>query len=316
MLKINLNKTLEMKNFIRLFFLVLIFSPLITLYAQTAPETVKVEGGTFQMGNPYAEATKKGDADEKPVHSVTLSSYYIGKYEVTVKEYKEFISDKTFTEFSSLRSHKLPSKPDSAWLAEHPDTKNYWALQSTTWWGWVDQYPMQHITWYDAIAYCNWLSEKLGLEKCYYVNDDFGVSCDFTKNGYRLPTEAEWEFAARGGTKSKGYRYSGSDNSADVAWYDDTSFLRGPQKIGTKSANELGIYDMSGNVWEWCYDYFGYYTSAAQTNPKYETSTGYRILRGGSWHYAGNYTTVTTRDGPEPGFTNFMYGFRIAKNAN
>ncbi len=306
-----------MKNFIKLFFLVLIFSPKIILFAQTAPETVKVEGSTFQMGNPFTEATKKGDADEKPVHSVTLSSYYIGKYEVTVKEYKEFINDKTVNEFSD-HIHKLPSIPDSAWLAVHPDTKKYWATLNMSWWGWVDQYPMQNVTWFDAVAYCNWLSSKLGLEKCYYLNADFAIYCDFTKNGYRLPTEAEWEFAARGGTKSKSFRYSGSDSPSDVAWYDETTLLKGPQKIGTKTANELGIFDMSGNVWEWCYDYYSpyYYANSPKENPVNESSTGQKVLRGGSWHYAVDCTTVTTRDGPYPAFTNFMYGFRLAKNAN
>jgi len=305
-----------MRNYIKLFFLTLLLLPSVLLNAQTKPDLVLVEGGTFQMGNPFSDITKKGDKDEKPVHSVTVSSFKIAKYEVTVAEYEEFINDKSFSEFSGLRYHKLPAKPDSAWLAEHPDTKNYWQLQGSTWWGWVDQYPMQHVTWYDAIAYCNWLSEKSGLDACYYVNDNFGISCDFSKNGYRLPTEAEWEFAARGGNKSNGYRYSGSNSSYDVAWYDETSFLRGPQKVGTKSPNELGIYDMSGNVWEWCYDFFGYYSSSAQTDPIFETPTGYRVLRGGSWHYSGNYATITTRDGPEPGYTNYMYGFRLAQNAD
>lgn len=304
-----------MKNFIRFFLLILISSPVISLYAQITPEMIKVEGGTFQMGNPYTDAAKKGDADEKPVHSVTVSDFHIGTYEVTVKEYKEFINDKTFTEFKSLRTHALPATPDSAWLAEHPDTKDYWAGLGRKWWGWMDNYPMQNVTWYDAIAYCNWLSEAEGLDACYSYTVEDGVQCDFSSNGYRLPTEAEWEFAARGGNESEGYRFSGSDNVSEVAWYDENTFLKGPQNVGTKDANELGIYDMSGNVWEWCFDFWAYYSSGAKTDPVYETATGYKVIRGGAWHYIGNYATVTTRDGPKPSYTNYMYGFRLAKNA-
>jgi len=306
-----------MKNFIRFFLIILIFSPINYLFAQTTPTMVKVDGGTFQMGNPYTDAAKKGDTDEKPVHTVTVSSFSIGKYEVTVKEYKEFVNDAGFTDLSSVHSHKLPNAPTTEWLDEHVDTKNYWQLQGQNWWGWIDNYPMQNVTWYDAIAYCNWLSSNEGLDECYYVNDEKGISCDMTKNGYRLPTEAEWEFAARGGSKSKGYRFSGSDVATEVAWYDDNTFLRGPQKVGTKTANELGIYDMSGNVWEWCTDYYTKsYSSSAQTNPLNTSPTNWRVIRGGGWHYMSVYATVTTRDGPEPSYTNYMYGFRLAKNVD
>lgn len=285
--------------------------------AQIKPQMVLVEGGSYQMGN--TGAVVKGDKDESPVHHVNVKSFYIGKYEVTVKEYKQFIADASATDLINKRGdHKMPKQPDSTWLAEHPDTKKFYPLPTQKWWGWVDDMPMQHITWYEAAAYCNWLSGKEGLQKCYFENEDGGIECDLTKNGYRLPTEAEWEFAARGGNKSAGNMYAGSANSADVAWYDETSFLKGPSKVGAKKPNELGIYDMCGNVWEWCTDYYmaTFYSKSPKDNPVNTTPTSWRVIRGGSWHYNAEYATVTSRDGPEPTYTNYNYGMRLAKNAN
>jgi formylglycine-generating enzyme required for sulfatase activity len=277
---------------------------------------VLVEGGTYQMGN-AGTTPSKGDADERPVHSVTVGSFYIAKTELTVKEYKQFINDASGKKiFSNKREHKMPAAPDSAWYAEHPDTKKFYPLPTQPWWDWQDDLPMHHITWYDAVAYCNWLSEKEGLQKCYTENSDGGIDFDASKNGYRLPTEAEWEYAARGGNKSGNFAYAGSNNPSAVCWYDDSSKLKGPQKVGTKQANELGIYDMSGNVWEWCSDYYAkdFYAKSPKDNPINQTSTSYRVLRGGSWHYQVEHATVTSRDGPEPAFTNYNYGMRLARN--
>ncbi|MEA2040922.1 MAG: SUMF1/EgtB/PvdO family nonheme iron enzyme, partial [Bacteroidota bacterium] len=182
--------------------------------------------------------------------------------------------------------------------------------------GWQSNYPIHHINWYDAMKYCNWLSTKKGLQKCYSEDPKGGYLFESSKNGYRLPTEAEWEYAARGGNKSKGTRYSGSSSSTAVAWFDDTSKQKGPQVVKTKKPNELGIYDMSGNVWEWCSDYYGadFYKKSPMKNPFNDKFAIYRVLRGGAWHYRDEYATVTSRDGPEPKFSNYNYGFRIARN--
>jgi len=289
-----------------IFFLIL--SLLFSFNLSAQPKMVFVEGGTFMMGRDSKKDPIKGIEfkNELPRHKVTVNSFYIGKYEVSVKEYKQFVRAK---------KKRMPASPDSSWFAEHPDTKLYYPLSKTQWWGWKDYLPMHNVSWYDAVEYCNWLSKKHGLQKCYKIAGEKTI-CNFNKNGYRLPTEAEWEYAARGGKKSKGYNYSGSNNPKAVAWYDETSGLKGPMKIGTKKPNELGIYDMSGNVWEWCYDFYSssYYKNSPVKNPKGGAMTIQRVIRGGSWHYRAELARNADRDGPKPGFTNYNYGFRIVKN--
>ncbi len=302
-----------MKKIIILLLIFISFSS----FAQTVPEMVLVKGGNFNMGNPFSDAARKGEDDEKPVHKVTISDFNIGKYEVTVKQYKQFLAA-NYTEFDRYGvRHRLPPMPDSVWWQGHPDAKKYWSSQAGKWWGYKDDFPMFNISWYEAISYCNWLSETQGLDKCYILDDQGSLKIDITKNGYRLPTEAEWEYAARGGNKTHNYRFSGSNNFNEVAWIDDNTLLTGPRAVGTKKANELGIYDMSGNVWEWCSDYYSpfyYKNSNNKTNPINLNLTVYRSIRGGSWHYRVNLATVYTRDGPKAGYTNYNYGFRIAKN--
>lgn len=274
--------------------------------AQTR-KMIFVDGGTFIMGNNFNNETVKGDDDEKPPHKVTLSSFYICEHEVTVKEYKEYVK---------ATGKQMPDIPNQEWMDTHLDTKKYYVSSGKKWWGWEDLYPMHNVTWYNAVDFCNWLSKKESLQECYSKNEDGGWELDLTKNGYRLPTEAEWEYAARGGQKSKGYFYSGSNTLSDVAWYDETTLLSGPQDIKTKKPNELGIYDMSGNVWEWCSDYYKstYYESSPDKDPYFSFHMPYRVIRGGSWHYQGEFTTVTSRDGPKPEFTNYNYGFRLVRS--
>lgn len=295
----------------------ILFTILITTtFAQIKPEMIQVSGGSFNMGNPYTDKSRYGENDEKPVHKVTVNDFYIGKYEITISQYKAFLAD-NYTEFDKYGvRHHLPKAPDSTWWQGHVDTKKYWSSQVKKWWGLNNKFPIFKITWYEAIAYCNWLSKKEKLQPCYSIIDRT-IKIDLTKNGYRLPTEAEWEFAARGGNKSKNTRFSGSNNFNEVAWVDDNTLLTGPKTIGTKKPNELGIYDMSGNVWEWCSDYYSpffYKNSKNKKNPFNNSPTGYRTIRGGSWHYRVNLATIYTRDGPKPAYANYNYGFRIARN--
>jgi formylglycine-generating enzyme required for sulfatase activity len=231
---------------------------------------ILVKGGTFKMGS------NSGENDEKPVHTVTLSDFYIGKYEVTVAQFKLFCSE---------TGRKLPPEPKSDWYEENKNAVK---------WVWKDDYPIVNVTWKEAMDYCSWLSKKTG-------------------QNYTLPTEAQWEYAARGGNKSGNYKYSGSENINKVAWYDETTLEKGPKSVGTLKPNELGLYDMSGNAWEWCSDYFGRYSSETQTDPLGPSKTPFKVIRGGSWYYVSSLARVTARDGPYPHYTNYNYGFRVAR---
>ncbi len=241
-------------------------------YASTAhtstTEMVYVEGGAFQMGS------DTGGDDEKPVHSVTVSSFYMGKYPVTQKEWQAVMGSN-------------PSRFTG------------------------DKSPVESITWYQAVEFCNKLSQKEGLTPAYTINGT-NVSCNWNADGYRLPTEAEWEFAARGGKLSKGYSYSGSNNLDEVGWYDSNS-SRQTKDVGTKRANELGIYDMSGIVWEWCWDWYGDYSSSAETNPRGATSGSCRVVRGGCWGGYDYGCQVARRGYVDPDDSYDIFGFRLSR---
>ena len=260
--------------------------------ASTPANMVFVEGGSFNMGS--------NDWDnEKPVHKVSVSSFYIGKYEVTQKEWRDVMG----------------SSP------------SYFK---------GDDRPVEQVSWYDVIEYCNQRSLKEGLTPCYTIdksrkdpnntnssdNLKWSVSVNWQANGYRLPTEAEWEYAARGGNKSRGYEYSGSNDIGSVAWYDVNSYYKGQKhpdygthKAGTKAANELGIYDMSGNVWEWCWDWYdsGYYGKSQSSDPIGAGSGSYRVVRGGSWYDNPESLRVCIRDGNDPYDRYSNFGVRLVR---
>jgi formylglycine-generating enzyme required for sulfatase activity len=160
-------------------------------------------------------------------------------------------------------------------------------------WGWKDTHPMVNINYNDANAYCNWLSEKTGKD-------------------YRLPTEAEWEFAARGGNNSNNYTYSGSNDLEEVGWSTDNSGSS-TQACGRKKPNELGLYDLSGNVWEWCKDWYdsNYYSNSPSSNPRGPSSGSDRVLRGGCWYYPATDCRVANRSYRDPTNRYIHYGFRV-----
>ena len=217
-----------------------------------------VEGGTFQMGS------NEGCDNEKPVHTVTLSPYYIGETQVT----------------------------QGLWNAVMPKGSN----PSNFKYG--DNYPVENVSWYDCQNFIRQLNEK-------------------TKMSFRLPSEAEWEYAARGGKKSKGCKFSGDDNIDNVAWYADNSGSS-TNIVGQKKANALGIYDMSGNVWEWCQDWYDkdYYQKCKNNtelcnNPQGPSSGVWRVVRGGSWRGSAGYCRVSYRGGTAPGGSCDYFGFRL-----
>ena len=216
---------------------------------------VAVSGGTFQMGGTSEQG---GDASgsEKPVHSVTLSDYYIGEMEVS----------------------------QALWKAVMGSNPSYFT---------GDNLPVENVRYNEIV---NEFLPKLNR---------------LTGKIFRLPTEAEWEYASRGGSKSKGYKYSGSNTISDVAWYDDNSGHK-THTVGTRQPNELGLYDMSGNVWEWCSDWIGSYGSGTQTNPKGPVSGSDRVYRGGSYFYGAYYCRVSNRLCDVPHYRDDDLGFRLA----
>ncbi len=230
-------------------------------------DMVLVEGSKFSMG----DTNSVGRSDEKPIHEVELNSFLISKIQVTQKIWN---------------------------LATESNPSNFHGFDL----------PVEHISWYECIEFCNNLSLLAGFTPCYTIdknnpdpnnvnkNDSmkWTVTCNWEADGYRLPTEAEWEFAAKGGLNSNFYNFSGSDNEYDVAWHKDNSGYK-TQNVGQKKPNELGLYDMSGNVWEWCWDWYDAYSSEPQANPKGAENGSYRVLRGGSWADSRNYERVAGR---------------------
>ncbi len=224
------------------------------------PEMIEVKGGSFEMGS------FDGYIEDRPTHFVKLNDFRICKYEVTVKQYKDFCL--------------ATNKP----------------FPSNTLWAWKDDHPMVNVSWKDTNSYCEWLSKLLGRK-------------------YRLPTEAEWEYAARGGNKSNNYLYAGSNTAEEVGWFGGNTNLisQETRPIGQKKPNELGIYDMSGNVWEWCSDWYETYTTDIQTNPKGPTTGKMKIMRGGSWFDFVVFLRTTRRYPFDPENVYYGTGFRIVE---
>ena len=264
---------------------------------------IKVTGGTFDMGC-TSEQQYCGD-DEKPVHTVTLSDFYIGKYEVTVKEFATFVAATNY--------QTNADKGDGSYIW----TGSEWKLTKGVNWKYdvkgsvrdASEYdhPVIHVSWNDAMAYCAWLSEKTG-------------------NTYRLPTEAEWEYAAREGGKA--VLFGNGKNILDPAQanfnaspdYKTPYSVAGTYRekttpVGTFAPNTLGLYDMAGNVREWCSDWYDsdYYKNSPKNNPTGAASGTYRVLRGGSWVGYPRNCRVADRNSHTPSYRSDFIGFRLAR---
>jgi len=266
----------------------------------TPADFIRVDGGTFQMGScPISPAT--------PIRSVTVSGFYMSRFQVTQGEWYDL---------TRMRPSSFTGETD--WDGNPVTGVNWWNL------------PVDSVSWYDTIVFSNRLSIRRGLTPAYLINgstnpDDWGpvpTISDTTwdaveivpgSTGYRLPTEAQWEFAARGGIVCHGnYTFSGSNTAADVAWYDDNSGGR-THEVGTRQPNALGLYDMSGNVWEWVWDWFDTYPDVDETDPAGAAAGDSRVFRGGCWYSPPEEARSAIRNVGLPVSRYNSLGFRVVR---
>jgi len=238
----------------------------------TPTEMARINGGSFRMGSSVYETGRS--SNEGTQRQVTISGFYMGKYEVTQKEYLEVMGVNP----SSFKG---------------------------------DDLPVEQVSWFDAIEYCNKRSQREGLTPAYTVN---GTTVTWNRNadGYRLPTEAEWEYACRAGTTSP-YN-TGTYVSDSTGWYSANSSNR-THPVGQKAANAWGLQDMHGNVAEWCWDWYGNYASGTQTDPQGATSGSNRVSRGGDWRSTASSVRSAYRHNVSPSNKSNTQGFRIVRNA-
>jgi formylglycine-generating enzyme required for sulfatase activity len=330
--------------------------------AVSFPEMVTIPAGEFLMGDHYGYVDPNHPSDEIPIHTVRLSAYSMGRYDVTVEQYCDFLNSALAQGLIQVSNGivYLAGGSDPLFLTRQADPYSRIGYGGGTF-SVLDNrgdHPVTSVLWHGAAAYCNWLSDRVGLDKCY---NPATWECDFSKNGYRLPTEAEWEYAARGGQFNPYYVYPWGNtmdstkanipNSGDpfetgpLPWTTPVGFYSG--QVHQKSdfswpgsqvsystsdgGNSFGLYDMAGNVWQWCNDWYGqnYYAASPGDDPT-GPATGtpmpdgkpYRVLRGGNWYNGDSsdpgHARVSNRDpayyrGPQdPNHPYYHVGFRVA----
>ena len=304
------------------------------------PEMVFVKGGTV-VGSDNENNYAGVFIEER---TVTLSDFYMGKYEVTQEEYASVMAGQKVT--VNGKEYALESNPSYC----TKDSEEYTLFNGDV----QEKRPVEAVTWYDAVWYCNALSTKEGLTPAYNIEvttvnssnhiTAATVTLNKNANGYRLPTEAEWEYAARGGDPTKedwNYVFSGADTAKGVSynsyknagldsvgWYSNNNITgitgdsdvtlevsgKGTHQVGKKAPNRLGLYDMSGNVWEWCYDWNDTITTTTPADGA--TSGSGRVRRGGSWFYSAYDASVCYRENTDPDYFSRALGFRVVRNAN
>jgi len=258
-------------------------------------EMVSIPAGTFTMGSPTSESGRYSDETQ---HPVTLNGFYMGKYQVTQEQYQAVMGTNPSSFSSSPQAGEIQGKR-----------------------------PVERVSWYDTLVFCNKLSVMEGLSPAYRINgstdpavwETAPTSDNATWNaveivagstGYRLPTEAQWEYACRAGTTTA-YN-TGNTISDNTGWYSSNSGSK-THEVGKKPANAWGLYDMHGNVYEWCWDWYGYYSSSAQTDPLGASSGTDRVRRGGSWFPSAEFLRSAARDGDYPGVRGYDLGFRLVR---
>ncbi|MFO7974270.1 MAG: SUMF1/EgtB/PvdO family nonheme iron enzyme, partial [Candidatus Hydrogenedentota bacterium] len=286
-------------------------------------EMASVPAGAFEMGDAFDE----GAANELPAHTVTLSAYTIGKYEVTNQEFADILN-------WALETERLAGRSGDVWVYERlllEESSPYCSIGYSGSEYIVDErdgysmanHPVVLVTWFGAAVYCNWLSEWQGLEPCY---DTDTWTCDFSRDGYHLPTEAQWERAAAWDPSEGGYHYrygNGSDSISPAnVNYDENNPLglsghpyTSPVGYYTAVTSPAGCFDMSGNVWEWCNDVFNddYYSSSPAISPEGPASGSTRVVRGGSWYNPATYQRSANRADDAASNVRFWRGFRVAR---
>jgi formylglycine-generating enzyme required for sulfatase activity len=273
-------------------------TPATTVQPASVPDNmVRINGGTFTMGSPANEPERNSGGDIEVQHQVTVSSFYMGKYEVTQKEYQEVMG----TNPSKFKGNNLP---------------------------------VEQVSWYDAVEYCNKRSQREGLTPAYIIDKNRSdpnnkwhdatvrwlVTRNADANGYRLPTEAEWEYACRAGTTTP--FSTGNNVTTNQAnfngYYPYNNNAKGTSRektttVGSFTPNAWGLYDMHGNVWEWCWDWSGDYSSNAQTDPVGAISADQRVIRGGSWYNYGRHLRSANRGVELPENREDRTGFRLVR---
>jgi formylglycine-generating enzyme required for sulfatase activity len=239
-------------------------------------EMVAIPGGTFVMGS--AEDDAQADSKEHPQHRVTVSDFLMARYPVTRKQYREVTG------------------------------------QRLQWWRWYDLHPRlpaNYVGWFEAVQFCNALSAQQGLQPCYIIDRE-QVIWDEEADGYRLPTEAEWEYAVRADTTTRWFCGDETTALGDYAWYGENAGGR-VRPVGQKKPNPWGLYDMAGNVWEWCWDWYGPYAAEAVPDPIGPDTGAFRVLRGGAYWVVARNLRSALRDRNVPEDRRGGIGFRVVR---
>ncbi|HMX39041.1 MAG TPA: formylglycine-generating enzyme family protein [Saprospiraceae bacterium] len=285
-----------------------IFWLCLTLHASAQADSAwaYLPPATFWMGDSLH------DADERPVHPVQVAALWMGRREVTVAEFGAFV------QASGYRTQAERGNGSMAWdsLGWSQQPQAHWRcdeagrpLPASAY-----QRPVTHVTWIDAAHYCNWLSQRERRTPVYTLSADT-LRANLAADGYRLPTEAEWEYAAAGGFSRKKHPYAGSDDLGKLAWFSNNS-ARHPHVVGQKLPNEAGLYDLCGNVWEWCHDLYSpqSYTAGGRaaviSGPP---SGGLRSLRGGSFSNNPSHCRISNRSSRYPDYCDANTGFRVVR---
>jgi formylglycine-generating enzyme required for sulfatase activity len=301
-----------------------------------------IPGGTFEMGDSFDEGTDH----ELPVHTVTLDSFYMAKHEISYGQYCDFLNWANGNGWITVNKlgdvYQAGSATRYVYCGTYPSS--YPPFCRVAFYGGVfsvmmksdrdmSNDPMVAVSWYGAVAYCNWRSEQEGRELGYDLST---WNCDFSKKGYRLATEAEWEYAARGGFAGRRFPWGDTITHSRANYYSsssysyDTSLTRGfhptyavgdgpyTAPVGSFSANGYGLYDMAGNVQEWCNDWYSgtYYSSSPTNNPTGPTTGTYPVIRGGTWPSNASFCRVALRNYGAPDARYYTLGFRCVLDLN